>query len=124
MRVLSLLVVVAILAGCARMDGSGIPARMEGGRLVDSAGMSLYTHDRDRAGDSQLKCVDECAKRWTALRAAPGELGRGLYRVVTWPDGARQWTYYGKPLYRFDGDRQPGDIAGEGFDNLWRLARR
>jgi predicted lipoprotein with Yx(FWY)xxD motif len=124
LRAFTFLIAALVVAGCARMDGSGIPARFDGGRLVDVAGISLYTYDRDRPGADQRGCVDACEKRWSAFTAAPQARGRGLYRIVTWPDGVRQWTYYGKPLYRFEADRVAGDTAGEGFQNLWRLARR
>ena len=39
-------------------------------------------------------------------------------------DGSRQWSYEGKPLYRYSKDHAAGDTNGQGAENLWRLARR
>ena len=41
-------VTLAALASCASMGGSSIPARFQGGHLVDARGLSLYTFDRGR----------------------------------------------------------------------------
>jgi predicted lipoprotein with Yx(FWY)xxD motif len=50
MKLRGLAAVVAIaLGGCAATRGS-IPAKVEGGVLVDAAGMTLYSFDKDAAG--------------------------------------------------------------------------
>ena len=113
-----------LITGCASMAGSGIPARFTDGRLVDLSGMSLYTFDRDRLDTDKQSCVDACERRWTPFTAAPGPRGRGAYRVTVWADGARQWTYLGRPLYRSKLDLAPGDTAGDGEENLWRLEKK
>jgi len=43
--------------------------------------------------------------------------------VITRDDGQRQWAYKGKPLYGWAKDSKPGDRTGDGFNNVWRLAR-
>ena len=124
MRLAALLLVGFCISGCASMAGSGIPARFADGRLVDAAGMSLYTFDRDRTDVDKRVCVDGCERRWPPFTAAPDLRGRGAYHVRIWADGVRQWMYLGRPLYRSTLDRAPDDTAGEGDENLWRLARR
>ncbi len=42
---------------------------------------------------------------------------------MTRDDGRRQWAYKGKPLYTWARDQQPGDRTGDGFNNLWRVAK-
>ena len=38
--------------------------------------------------------------------------------------GNRQWTFRGRPLYRWRGDAAPGDATGDGFlEGAWRIAR-
>jgi len=100
-----------------------VPAHVEHGRLVDESGAALYTFDRDEPWSSQTRCVDECSRRFPPLQAPAGARRVKYFRVVTRPDGVRQWTFKGKPLYRFSGDLQPGDAGGDGADNLWRYAR-
>ena len=47
----------------------------------------------------------------------------GEYTVITRADGMKQWAYKGKPLYTWVKDTKPGDMTGNGFLNLWRVAR-
>jgi predicted lipoprotein with Yx(FWY)xxD motif len=47
----------------------------------------------------------------------------GGYTVIVRDDGSRQWAYKGKPLYLRAKDANPGEGAGDGAENLWRVAR-
>lgn len=44
--------------------------------------------------------------------------------IVKRPDGRRQVTYRGGPLYFFVGDKKRGDVKGEGFKDVgvWHAA--
>jgi predicted lipoprotein with Yx(FWY)xxD motif len=42
--------------------------------------------------------------------------------VIARPDGIAQWSFRGKPLYKFDGDRNPGDTNGIAVDSRFRTA--
>jgi predicted lipoprotein with Yx(FWY)xxD motif len=118
LAVLSMLVV--ILAGCA-MSGSTRPARVAQGVLVDSRGMSLYTHDRDAGGKSACGAV--CARNWPPLVATAADRAAGDYTIITRDDGSLQWAYKGRPLYRWIKDTRPGERSGDGFNRAWTLAR-
>ena len=60
---------------------------------------------------------------------------KGYYRVkltgmvppllvrVTRPDGKKQWAFKGKPLYYWAKDQKPGDKTGDGFNNVWHVAK-
>jgi len=39
--------------------------------------------------------------------------------TVKRPDGRTQVTYAGFPLYRYSGDKKPGDVKGQGFQKIW-----
>jgi predicted lipoprotein with Yx(FWY)xxD motif len=111
------------ISSCAWFNGPPLPARVVNDRLVDTAGISLYTFDRDIQWSRQSRCLDECAKRFPPALAPAAVRRIKEYGILVRPDGTRQWTFQGKPLYRFVGDTQPGDTGGEGDANLWRLAR-
>jgi predicted lipoprotein with Yx(FWY)xxD motif len=91
--------------------------------LTNSAGMTLYTFDRDAAGSGKSACNGPCAANWPPLMAAAGAKAAGDYTIVTRDDGSQQWAYKGKPLYVWSKDAKPGDRTGDGFNNAWRVAR-
>lgn len=113
----------AALAACSTMTSESAPAHVQSGALVDAKGMTLYTFDRDPAGSGKSVCVDQCAKAWPPLVAAGDAKPVGEYTVITRSDGTKQWAYKGKPLYTWVKDTKPGDMTGEGFRNIWRVAR-
>jgi predicted lipoprotein with Yx(FWY)xxD motif len=39
------------------------------------------------------------------------------------PDGSMQITVSGKPLYRYAGDVQAGDVNGDGVGGVWHVAK-
>jgi len=89
--------------------------------LVDSNGMTLYMYAPDEAGPST--CVDRCLAAWPAV---PGPVtgGQGvdasLLGTATRPDdGSAQATCNGWPLYTFVQDAAPGDVNGQGANDVW-----
>ncbi len=94
-----------------------------GNVLTDSQGMTLYTYKKDKPGESA--CLGVCAGVWPPLTVSkgmrpvaasgiPGKLGE-----IPRQGGTDQVTYNGMPLYRYSGDHKPGDMNGQGFENLW-----
>jgi predicted lipoprotein with Yx(FWY)xxD motif len=110
----------AALSACSSIPA---PTRTADGALTDPAGMTLYTFDNDAAGGGKSACNGACATNWPPLAAADGATPSGDYTIVTRDDGRKQWAYKGKPLYTFAQDKKPGDRAGDGFRNVWRIAR-
>ena len=94
--------------------------------LVDGAGRTLYHFDRDVGGT--IACTSSCASVWPPL-LLPAGADRptstasltGL-SAVTRPDGGRQVTYQGRPLYRYSRDAKAGDTNGEGVGGVWHVA--
>lgn len=90
--------------------------------LADAEGLTLYLLLDDPPGTST--CVDACAQAWPPL-IVEGELtvGSGLdpdqFGVIVRPDGTRQAAVKDRPLYRFAGDSEPGDTAGQGLNGIW-----
>jgi predicted lipoprotein with Yx(FWY)xxD motif len=128
-RPLVILAAVAIVAitGCSTY-GSGSsaaapPTKVMDSVLTNSAGMTLYTFDKDAVGSGKSTCNGPCATNWPPLLAAADAKASGDYTIITRDDGAKQWAYKGKPLYLWIKDTKPGDRTGDGFNNAWRLAR-
>ena len=111
-----------VLAGCASMDGS-MPAKVEGGVFVNTAGMTLYTFDKDAAGSGKSVCNGPCAVNWPPLKAGAGDQSSGDWSVISRDDGSKQWGYKGKPLYLWIKDQKPGDKTGDGVNKVWSVAR-
>src|SRR3954447_22736949 len=85
--------------------------------LVDSQGQSLYLFKKDAGGKSA--CNGACAASWPPLLVhgkptAGGGAQGSRVGTVKRDNGALQVTYNGHPLYRFQGDHQPGQVNGQG----------
>jgi predicted lipoprotein with Yx(FWY)xxD motif len=123
-----------VLAACGGGGGEGSPTRASttgatttvavkrvdgiGRVLVDAAGKALYSSDQEAGG--KVRCTGGCTSFWEPLTVRSGTPdpvpGAGELDVVTRPDGARQVTANGKPLYSFSEDA-PGQGTGNGFSD-------
>ncbi len=110
-----------LIAGCASMN-SDEPAKAVDGTLVGSNGMTLYTFDRDTV-PGKSACNGPCATNWPPLMAASDAKASGDWSIITRDDGSKQWAYKGKPVYYWVKDQKPGDRTGDGFNNVWHVAR-
>lgn len=120
-RILGTLLAGALLiGGCATMDSSA-PVKYSSGVMVDNAGMTLYTFDKDRQGAGKSVCNGPCAGLWPPLAAGADGKPAGDFTIITRDDGSKQWAYKGKPLYLWIKDRKPGDRTGDGFNKAWHV---
>jgi predicted lipoprotein with Yx(FWY)xxD motif len=96
-----------------------------GNILVDAQGRTVYLFKKDSGPKST--CFGACATNWPPVRASgTPTVGTGVsaskVATIARPDGARQVTYSGHPLYLFAGDSKPGDTNGQGvkaFGAAW-----
>ena len=130
MRRVAPAILVLALGACGTMSGmmggmggGGAPAKMADGAYVGPNGMTLYTFDRDAAGSGKSVCNGPCATNWPPLAAGADAKPTGDWSVVTRDDGTRQWALKGKPVYYWIKDTKPGDRTGDGFNNVWRVAK-
>jgi len=112
--------VLGIAAALAQTAPATTADTSKGKALVDGKGMTLYVFDKDATGASN--CNDQCAINWPPLMAAAGAKPSGPWTVVTRKDGGTQWAYKGMPVYTFHKDAQPGDVSGDGVNNVWHIA--
>lgn len=110
---------LAMLAGCA----TTAPVQTSSGNLTNPAGMTLYVFDKDMADSGKSACNGDCAAKWPPLMATASDKANGNYSIVTRDDGSKQWAYKGKPLYLWIKDQKPGDMTGDGVNNVWHTAK-
>jgi len=127
MKTKNLLLTLFVSATLAACSGYGMratsPAMVSDGMLTGSNGMTLYVFDKDVAGSGKSMCNGPCATNWPALMAMDGDAASGDYSIVTRDDGKKQWAFKGKPLYFWSKDMKSGDKTGDGFNNLWHVAK-
>lgn len=120
----ALAMTVLVATGCASLRAQGAPAEFSGGVLVDySKKMTLYTFDKDPGDGSKSVCNGPCAANWPPLAARAADKDVAGFTKVKRDDGTLQWAYKGKPLYFWVKDQKPGDKTGDGFNNIWRVAK-
>lgn len=91
--------------------------------LIDGRGRTLYLYTPD--GKNKSACYGECATLWPPLMTTTGKaraahgVKQSLLGVAKRKDGKSQVTYAGHPLYFFAQDNDPGDVNGQGLQNIW-----
>lgn len=84
---------------------------------------TIYLFSGDDLGASH--CLRPCSIAWVPLSGSPraaGGVSAAALGTVVRPNGLRQVTYGGRPLYTFYKDQLPGDVSGEGlrqFGGTW-----
>lgn len=91
--------------------------------VVDGEGMTVYMFDNDTQGSGSSSCEGQCAVNWPAVTTDAGapevEGVTGEVGTITGVDGATQVTLNGWPLYYYIDDAAPGDVAGQGVNEVW-----
>ena len=100
-----------------------------GKTLVDSKGRTLYLFEGDKRNVSRLSSAGLAVwPRFVATGTVTAGKGVQLAMLgrTTTPNGVRQVTYNGHPLYYYVGDSKPGDTRGQAlnqFGALWYVLR-
>ena len=117
----SIAAVLALLAVAAH--AAGAPAAPANGVLATPSGATVYTFDKDTAGNGKSVCNDQCAQNWPPVAAKASDAASGDWSIVTRDDGSKQWAYKGAPLYTFAKDAKPGDATGDNRGNVWHVVK-
>ena len=131
LSVFTAMIVVLLVTGFAFAQDTIVKVVQKAGigdYLIDGRGMTLYTFAKDTAGKSACEglCVETWPPFYTKKVDAQGGLAAGDFRTIARPDGKKQTTYKGMPLYYFARDAKPGDTQGQGHSRrgpLWSVAR-
>jgi predicted lipoprotein with Yx(FWY)xxD motif len=100
------------IVSTATVDGTDV--------LADASGRTLYSADVERGG--RIRCVAACESFWMPVSATAAEAeaaGAELdveLGTVERPDGDRQLTLDGLPLYTF-AEEDAGQLEGDGFED-------
>ena len=89
--------------------------------LATSSGHAVYLWSKD--GNGMSACTGACTGAWppvttTGQVTASGGAKSSDLGTITRPDGTKQVTYDGHPLYFFAGDSGPGMASGQGNDGF------
>ncbi|HEX4864242.1 MAG TPA: hypothetical protein VFV02_09230 [Acidimicrobiales bacterium] len=95
-----------------------------GRMVVTGGGVTVYVYLPDPTRPSRTTCTADCANDWppvllTAATPKVSGVDRSRVGVVVRPDGSRQLTLNGYPLYLYVADRRPGDLRGESVGETW-----
>ena len=128
--------VMAIVAGTILCAGLASAAGLNGMKkagididvcLIDVDGMTLYIYKKDSPGKSTCGAANGCLEKWPVFYVDEFKYAAGFdptsFAVITREDGKKQITYKGMPLYYFSRDKTADDYLGQGFDNVWHVAR-
>jgi predicted lipoprotein with Yx(FWY)xxD motif len=118
-RYLAALIALVALAGAtsaAAAPTKGTTIRLEktsaGMMLTANNGFTLYMFSRDRRNRDACVHISGCPSIWPAVTTkakpvATRGVNAKLLGTITLPNGSRQVTYAGHPLYRYSGDFGP-----------------
>ncbi len=91
--------------------GFTVQTTLLGRVLADHKGRTLYTSPRPpRAAELSM---------WQPLEAAWLASPRAPFSTSLLEGGGRQWSFQGRPLYRYARDKDPRDVRGQGIEGGW-----
>ena len=122
---LTLLPLLAACAGPTHSTAKVAPLKtMEtdiGVVITDADGMTLYTYAKDPFGSSD--CAGRCARKWPPVAATAAPPFDSELTIIDREDGAKQYAWRGRPLYRWTKDARPGQTTGHNLGEVWFVAR-
>lgn len=91
--------------------------------VVTAKGLTAYYFDKDVQGSGKSACTGGCATAWPAITTTstvPKVDGiTGKVGTIALPDGKKQITIDGRPIYLFEKDTAPGDVKGQDVGEIW-----
>ncbi|NKX55252.1 COG4315 family predicted lipoprotein [Arthrobacter mobilis] len=91
--------------------------------VVDSRGMTVYYFTKDVKDSGKSNCTGECIAAWPpVLTESDNPKVEGITATIgtiTTPEGRKQITIDGMPIYYWVKDKAPGDTTGQGVNDVW-----
>jgi predicted lipoprotein with Yx(FWY)xxD motif len=104
-------------------NAADAPAAPMHGVLATPSGATVYTFDKDMAGNGKSTCNGPCAQAWPPVAAQASDIAGGDWNIITRDDGSKQWAYKGSPLYTYSKDARAGDKMGDNFKEVWHVIK-
>jgi predicted lipoprotein with Yx(FWY)xxD motif len=104
---------------------TGTKVKRMGDVVVDQEGWVLYRFDGDKVKPKiESKCDGDCARIWPPALTEDGKPEiKGVdpedVGTVTRSDGTKQLTIGNWPVYRYAGDKKPGQWKGQNVGSKW-----
>jgi predicted lipoprotein with Yx(FWY)xxD motif len=128
----AVLVAIPATALAAHSTTVKLKKTSDGKLLVNGSGFTLYmftadARNKDKCFAKSSAGLGKCISTWPALStkgkpvAGPGVKASKL-GAIKLPNGSKQVTYYGHPLYIYSGDSGPGQtdyIGAQEFGGTW-----
>ena len=93
--------------------------------VVDAKGMSVYFFTKDVKDSGTSACTGACIAAWPPVLTesdSPAVDGvTGTVGTIATPEGKKQVTTNGLPVYYYIQDKAAGDITGQGVNGVWYL---
>jgi predicted lipoprotein with Yx(FWY)xxD motif len=93
--------------------------------VVDANGMSVYFFTKDVKDSGTSACTAACIAAWPPVLTesdSPAVDGvTGTVGTIATPEGKKQVTINGLPVYYYIQDKAAGDITGQGVNGVWYL---
>jgi predicted lipoprotein with Yx(FWY)xxD motif len=93
--------------------------------VVNGAGFVMYRFDPDTTSPPKSNCNGACAVKWPPVVVSKGSrifvdgIAKSAIGLVKRDDGNLQVTINGRAIYKFSGDKNPGDTNGQGIGGTW-----
>lgn len=91
--------------------------------IVGEDGRTVYVFTKDQKDSGVSACVDTCLENWPPV-IADGEPTfskdiTATIGTIDIPNGQKQVTVDGLPVYYWYEDKNPGEVKGQGVGNVW-----
>lgn len=101
----------------------GVASTDLGEVVVDANGMTVYVFGNDAPSSGVSSCDGSCLDTWqpvTATNETPEVDGiEAAIGTIPASNDAFQVTVNGRPLYRYEQDKNPGDVHGQDVGSIW-----
>jgi predicted lipoprotein with Yx(FWY)xxD motif len=90
--------------------------------IVGSNGMTVYYFTKDTKDSGKSSCIDECLQKWPPVLVEGEPKIEGITAkvgTINTPEGKKQVTIDGMPVYYWYMDKKPGDVFGQDVGKVW-----
>lgn len=116
-----------VLAACCLAATAAVSLAQpitSGSVLTTRQGRTLYVFDNDVPDSERSVCTGPCVGLHPPYLVEKGAKAGKPFGTIRRDDGTTQWTYKGRPLYRFYADEKRGDANGDGLNRgTWHVAK-